>query len=392
MRNIKIISLLLSVIMLSLTLCTTPFAITLGDDSNNYEDDNGSYENVMAPEIAKDVRAWVDENKTSYDNLKGLTVNILGDSYLGGQYLGSQALSSTADYAKWDSIAKNYLVWPALLAYKHGWDYTNNAQNGAPVSTATGITYADNMVNNLEKMPSNSPDIVIFDGGRNDFNKNVTLGTIDSRDTATYMGALNEIIDGLKEKYPNAILIYTTVWNFSGTNGIGLSYMDYALAAIRVCNTRGVHVFNAYNKDYSGVDMSSQAFRAQYCIASDDVSHLNIEGMKLVMPVYERFISETLTRVKAEQDSNSDNENESESDSAPIPEEESESNVESETDSVTAPSESESQAPTSPDSNDKDTAPIGTIIAVTVIIIAAAAIVASAVILTVALIKKKKNK
>ena len=275
MKLKKILSIILVALMLTATMAVGAGAA-----------DEATLEELMLPQVVKDTQAWAKSSTPKYENLYGLRVNLLGDSYLAGHTL------ENADR----------LVWPALLAHKYGWELTNCAQNGAPVSTETGITYAESMVDNINKMPYNSPDLVIFDGGRNDYNKNVPLGEVDSRNTATFMGALNVVIDGLERKYPNATLIFTTVWNFSGTNSIGLTAESYAMAASKVCEARGVYVFLACMPGISGVDMSSSEFRAQYCLTPTDVSHLNVEGMKLVMPIYERYISETYAKANPEPD------------------------------------------------------------------------------------------
>ena len=281
----KILSLILSVIMLMSVMSALAQAIELApeplEDGSPYEE-GMEFADLIRPQVLTDTYKWIESTKTGvyYESLEGLRVNLLGDSYLKGH---------TMQYAE-------QLVWPALLAYKYGWELNNFAQNGAPVSTATDITYADNMVNNLKKMPSNSPDLVIFDGGRNDWNKNVPLGDEKSRDDTTYMGALNVVIDGLKEKYPEAKLIYTTVWNYSGENGNGHTSQQFALAAKKVCDSRGVEVYLAVMPTVSGVDMSDASFRNQYCLDPSDVSHLNLAGMKLVMPKYEAFIFKALSK------------------------------------------------------------------------------------------------
>lgn len=269
------------------------------EDGSPYEEGK-DFADLIRPQILTQTYTWIESTKTGvyHENLEGLRVNLLGDSYLKGH---------TMQYAE-------QLVWPALLAYKYGWELNNFAQNGAPVSTDTAITYADNMVNNLEKMPNNSPDLVIFNGGRNDWNKNVPLGDENSRDDTTYMGALNVVIDGLKEKYPEAKLIYTTVWNYSGENGNGNTSQQFALAAKKVCDAQGVEVYLAVMPSVSGVDMSDASFRAEYCLESTDVSHLNLEGMKLVMPKYEAFISKALSKTVAPPDTEADTETDTETD------------------------------------------------------------------------------
>ena len=221
-----------------------------------------------------------DAPDSKLDSLKGLTVNILGDSYLKGQTLPEGS------------------TWPGLLAKKYDWTLNNYAVNGCALASGSGCPYGTPIAECYDEMPNNNADVIIFDGGRNDYSYNVPIGTVDSTDPTTYMGAMNVIINGLKEKYPNAVIIFTTVWNFPDTNstatGKGITYLDYAQAAETVCAAKGVYCFKAYDPSFSGIDMRSVTFRAQYCLNKDDISHLNLDGMKLVMPKYEAFIAASL--------------------------------------------------------------------------------------------------
>ena len=91
------------------------------------------------------------------------------------------------------------------------------------------------------------------------------------------------------------MMIFTTVWNFPNTNTESeLTYLDYAQAAEQVCEKWGIYCFKAYDPAVSGVDMTDETFRAAYCMSPDDISHLNLSGMKLVMPKYEQFIADSL--------------------------------------------------------------------------------------------------
>ncbi|MBQ8849472.1 MAG: SGNH/GDSL hydrolase family protein [Clostridia bacterium] len=243
--------------------------------------DEATLEEIMLPSDVFNARRWVERTKSTvyYEDMEGLRVNLCGDSYLKGNNMANA----------------EDLIWPALLSYKYGWELNNYAQNGAPVATNVQLSYrADSLVKIVQDMPANDPDVVIFDGGRNDWNNEVPIGTDDSTDTTTFKGALNTIIDTLKEKYPNAVLIYTTVWNFDGENDAGRNYAAYAASAEKVCNDKGVYVFKAYNPSISGVNMSSETFRSLYCLKPTDRSHLNAEGMMLVAPKYEAFIEEVL--------------------------------------------------------------------------------------------------
>lgn len=236
------------------------------ENSNNH---------VTEENLAEKVTAWVeaDRNRTYDINLEDLTVNIIGDSYFAGHTMGSD------------------FVWPKLLAEKYYWKFNNYGKNGGMVSTYAPGVDSEPMVTRYQSMADNNANLILVNGGRNDYNNEVPLGSVDSTDTNTYMGALNVLIDGLQAKYPKAVIMCTTVWNYGGTNDIGLTSSDYANAMIAVCEAQGVYCFKANDPTVSGVDMTSESFRSTYCLTATDISHLNVDGMKLVMPKFEAFIT-----------------------------------------------------------------------------------------------------
>lgn len=213
-----------------------------------------------------------------YPNLKGLTINFIGDSYFAG-----------------NGLDPNH-VWPSLITTIYDMKGTNYGKNGSTVSNY--VTDKNPMCVRYKTMASNDPDIVIFEGGRNDYNKLVPIGTNDSTDTKTFKGALNVLIDGLIKKYPNAVIMGVTPWKVSGTNNIGNTVGDYADAMREICALKGVPCFSADDPALSGVDMTDAGFRAKYSMKPTDVSHLNLEGHKLVLPAFEKFISETYASAK----------------------------------------------------------------------------------------------
>lgn len=218
-----------------------------------------------------------DADKTYYDVLKGRTFTVIGDSYLAGNGLDKT------------------LVWPALLAKKYGMTYLNYGVNGSTISNY--VTTNDPMVSRYKNMKDNDPDIVVIEGGRNDYNKSVPLGDKDSRDTKTMMGASRYLIEELQKKYPNATIICLTVWEVGGAaNSVGLYCSDYGKALIEVCESMGVPCINAMDQKATGVYMTDQEFRSQYCMKPTDISHLNADGMKLVFPVFEKYIAQYCTQ------------------------------------------------------------------------------------------------
>ncbi|MBR4014401.1 MAG: SGNH/GDSL hydrolase family protein, partial [Clostridia bacterium] len=130
------------------------------------------------------------ENKAEkeyYNVLENKTVSFLGDSYFAGNGLDKS------------------LVWPYMLASKYNMNYGNYGMNGSPISNY--VTTISPMVDRYMSMADNSPDIVIVEGGRNDFCQRVPLGEDGSLDTKTFKGAVRYLLTKLKDKYPNAVII-----------------------------------------------------------------------------------------------------------------------------------------------------------------------------------------
>ena len=207
--------------------------------------------------------------KQVYTILEGLTVNAIGDSYI--------------------APASSLQKWPDLLTDKYSWTLVNDAISGCTISNY--VTDRNPICDRFQNMIANTPQIVIIEGGRNDFNQKTPIGTVNSTDTKTFMGALNVIIDGMQKKYPNAMIVCITPWKFPNKSTHTLTYKDYVDAMMAVSDAQGVYCINASDTAVMGVDMTDANFRAQYCTKPDDVSHLNAEGMKLVMPAFEKLIA-----------------------------------------------------------------------------------------------------
>lgn len=222
-----------------------------------------------------DANAEEMEQSESYDMLEGITMSVIGDSYFAGKGL--------------DDTSK---VWPALLATKYNMVFNNYGMNGSTISNYAGGNY-NPMVDRWEEIADNNPDIIIVEGGRNDYNQDVPMGDVGSADKATMMGAVTYLIKSLQEKFPEALIIGVTCWEVGGIpNDQGYTCSEYGRALIEVCENMGVPCIDAMDSETLGVYMTDASFRRQYCISYDDISHLNEEGMKLVLPAFERQIAE----------------------------------------------------------------------------------------------------
>jgi hypothetical protein len=224
---------------------------------------------------------WIakDKDRAFFEILKGKTFTVIGDSYLAGNGLDKS------------------LVWPALLAKKYDMVFNNYGMNGSTMSNY--VTTNNPMVVRYANMVDNNPDIVFIEGGRNDYNQKVPLGTLDSTDTKTMMGAARFLITKIKEKYPNAVIICMTCWEVGGSaNSAGNVCSAYGQALLDVCADMGIPCINAMDQKATGVYMTDASFRAKYCMKPTDISHLNADGMKLVLPYFEKFIADTYKAAK----------------------------------------------------------------------------------------------
>ena len=135
------------------------------------------------------------------------------------------------------------------------------------------------------KRSASDVDLIFLEGGWNDYGWNIPLGTADSRDGGTYMGAVNLMVEKLLKDYPNAKVVLVTAWHTSGTRADGAHRMDFisdgmkAVLEANYKNNERVYLIDAGDPDVSGVHMSDAAWFAKYAI---DNPHLNAEGMKIM--------------------------------------------------------------------------------------------------------------
>lgn len=216
--------------------------------------------------------------------LMGITMYAMGDSYFGGSSLGKEA------------------TWVNMLGEKYGMDYVNYGIGGSTMSDY--VTDKNPMVLRYTRMAKGDADVILLEGGRNDRSNEVPIGDLDSRDSKTFLGSINIMLDGMLKTYPNALIILVTPWNHTGkVAATGLSNVDYANAMRSLAehrNDKRIVCLYAADPSLVGVDMNSASFRAKYCIKDTDVSHLNLDGMKMVLPFMEQFIASEYAKFKGQ--------------------------------------------------------------------------------------------
>jgi hypothetical protein len=179
-------------------------------------------------------------------------------------------------------------------------DFINYGIGGSTMSDY--VTTNNPMVVRYKTMAKGDADLILLEGGRNDRSKEVPIGDFESRDSKTFMGSINIMLDGMLKTYPNALIILVTPWHHTGkVASTGLSNVDYAnamrdLAEYR--NDKRIVCLYAADPDIVGLDMDDTRFRIKYCQEPNDVSHLNAEGMKYVLPFMEQFIATEFAKFK----------------------------------------------------------------------------------------------
>jgi len=225
-------------------------------------------------------------------DLKDIDVLAIGDSLFGGH--------SLADGEQWLEILAQQCKWNLTNLGANGWTVAYNPDAYADPSQVRtsmynklfndanfkfGTTSSFYKYGNTSGKAASDVDLIFLEGGWNDYNWGIPLGTADSRDGGTYMGAINLMIERLLETYPNAKVVLITAWHTSGTRGDGASRMDFiangmkAVVETNYKNNDRVYLIDAGDPNVSNVHMGNSAWFAQYAI---DNPHLNAEGMKIM--------------------------------------------------------------------------------------------------------------
>ena len=210
-----------------------------------------------------------DSRKIAYDNnLEGKTLVLFGDSYLDGNNLRGE------------------YTWAQMIADKYGMTVYNHANGGGTASNYNGGNYP--LVERWDN-ESGDPDIIVIECGRNDSNQSfgIGIGSLNDTTTYTFSGALMYMIQNLREKYPDAMIVGVTSFNSPDR----AATIEYARAMRDLFAYYGYPCIFSADPTVSGVDTSTAEFRTQYMERPDDHSHLNYRGHMMAMPKFEEALS-----------------------------------------------------------------------------------------------------
>lgn len=215
--------------------------------------------------------------------LEGKNIAFLGDSLTYGSLLDENDFD--IEKMRWTKI-----LCDNLKANEYNYGMKGNAF-GYPDKIAFVDRYKDMY---------NDADLIIVYGGTNDYYCCVPMGEPNSYDRYDFYGALNILVDGLRNKYPNGKIMFITPntqnselseGNSDVKNKIGFNLDDYCNAIKEVCKEKNVPVMDL--NDYLEFDIGhNDKDKVNY---SFDGCHYNPEGHKAVAKAVEKFIKKELS-------------------------------------------------------------------------------------------------
>lgn len=281
--------LLMSLLMLS-SCC---FVSCRDDNTNDRQEKITNTDAMVESESEGEEKVWT--RADMINELKGLNVLCIGDSLFDGDNVGNEG------------------QWLGLLAEECEWNFTNLARNGWTVAydpeiNKEGTTKKQSMYQKLYNDPNyvwgtndtqyykrgntntskEEVDIVLLQGGVNDYTLGYELGTYSSKNPSKVLGAWNLIAEKMLTDYPNAKIVFFTSWHVEDTRSDGAKRMDFVVNGVKNIveknfnNNDRIIFLDAGSLEMSGINITDADFRLEYAMKPTDTNHLNEKGMKLM--------------------------------------------------------------------------------------------------------------
>lgn len=171
--------------------------------------------------------------------LKGLTINFLGDSITEGR-------GTTGEDKVFHQIIKE--KYGLKHAYNYGIGGTRIARQIVPSKVKPRHDLTFELRSDI--MDRNADAVVVF-GGTNDFGHgDAPFGNVDSEDIYTFCGAVNSLINKLKRDFANAKIIFMTpihrITETNPSNPEGKILEDYVNVIRTICKKHSIPVIDLF--------------------------------------------------------------------------------------------------------------------------------------------------
>lgn len=199
-----------------------------------------------------------------------------------GQYCGKSAVAygDSITYGIYNENGNKEALyvnrrWCDIVSERLGFaSLTNYAQSGISISSTSSVL-SERALSKCYNEMRDDAEIVLIAGGTNDFGTDVILGTNTDREDISFCGALHILCRGLKEKYPEATVVFITPVDRkdSNANKLGLSLDDYRQKIKEIAG--GIYGFVIVDGECAGFDAKNPEFCAKYM---NDGVHPNPEA------------------------------------------------------------------------------------------------------------------
>lgn len=230
-------------------------------------------EKLTTPEtMQKYVNAYLAEHKIETNPYIGKTIVAFGDSVLAG----------------WGWKEGTGIIQPLKEKYTDA-VWINKAESGANMAVTSNPSHTP-IVNQITSY-TGAADAIIFDGGVNDKNNGISIGSITAGydatyDTSTFCGALESSLQYIMDRYPLAVKLYLIPHSFGKDNSYldsiyekaieickkwNMPYLDmrvYSQIAMTASN-KEAYTYNPNSKKGDGVHPNETWYRTFYCPVID---------------------------------------------------------------------------------------------------------------------------
>ena len=188
---------------------------------------NGSYCKYGEYQIYKPIQELIDYSE---HNWSGKKMNVIGDSIVQGSY--GNFVNVIRDILQL-STARNYGIGGSLIS-------SSDVDETLPPACTRYVDMDDDA------------DIIIVHAGTNDYSAQIPIGEETSTDITTFNGALNTLMTGLREKYPDKLIIFSNILHRFNDNAYTIKASQYRECIENRCLANHIVFYDGYK--YTGFD------------------------------------------------------------------------------------------------------------------------------------------
>lgn len=224
------------------------------------------------------------------------------DEYMNGVRNGGSSLAGISIFTFGDSImaARSGVINTVdLLRNNHGIGGINYGVGGYTLARFDG-SERGSILNKIDNaLKTVSPDIILLEGGCNDYSLEVPLGAMTdyldfsgNYDETTYLGALETALYKLKNNYPDALIIWIYVHKHSRTANATANFQVMHDESLEVCEKWGIPVVDIYSE--GNMNTRLQYHKQAYTDSADGVHPNSLGHKKFYYPMIYSKIKQVL--------------------------------------------------------------------------------------------------